>query len=457
METDIAIIGAGLTGLTTGFLLKQKGRSVRLFEKTNRTGGQIQTHSQNGFTFESGPNTGVVSYPEVAELFQLLADKCKLETADEASKKRLIWKKDMFVALPSSLGSAISTPLFTWKDKFRILGEPFRRKGDNPDETVGELTQRRLGKSFLQYAVDPFVSGVYAGDPMKLVTRYALPKLYNLEHEYGSFIRGAVAKARIPKTDRDRLASKKVFSAVGGLGRLTESLTSAIGTANITLNANDVVVTPNAGKWIISWIDGTSGQRNEYIAKKVVTTSGSYTLPMLLPFISKQHMQYLNNLHYAPILQASVGIKDTEDIAFKAFGGLVPSCERREILGILFPSACFKDRAPKEGSLFSFFVGGVKHSDMMKWPDEEIEELIDFEMHSMLKFPEDKKADMIRIFRHFNAIPQYEKNSGIRFKTIEEVEKEFPGLTIGGNLKDGIGMADRIKQATNIANKLCLD
>ena len=239
-NTDILVIGAGLTGLTTAFRLTRGGKQVHILECSNRVGGQIHTFREDGFVFESGPNTGVISYPEVAELFEAWSPACQLETAHEEAKRRLIWKGNSFRALPSGLFSAITTPLFTLGDKFRILGEPFRAKGTNPDESVGELAARRLGKSFLNYAVDPFLSGVYAGDPLKLITRYALPKLYNLEQQYGGFIKGTIAKARLPKTERDRLATKKVFSAAGGLENLAKAMAEAIGSRNITLSASGV-------------------------------------------------------------------------------------------------------------------------------------------------------------------------------------------------------------------------
>ncbi|MBC8602108.1 protoporphyrinogen oxidase [Parabacteroides acidifaciens] len=452
MDTDIVIIGAGLTGLTTGFWLSRAGKDLQILECSDRVGGQIHTFREEGFVFESGPNTGVVSYPEVAELFAALAPACTLETAREESKRRLIWKGDRFHALPSGLFSAVTTPLFTLGDKFRILGEPFRAKGTNPDESVGELAARRLGKSFLRYAVDPFLSGVYAGDPLKLVTRYALPKLYNLEQEYGSFIRGSIAKARQPKTKRDLLASKKVFSAVGGLDRLTTAMADAIGHTRITLSAADVTIRPSAGKWQITYT--TAEGLQTLIANKVITTTGAYTLPSLLPFIPKEKMEQVSNLHYAPVVQASVGFRNTGGLRFEAFGGLVPSCEKKDVLGILFPAACFAGRAPEGGALFSFFIGGVKHANLTTWPEDELEVLIRHELHAMLKFPEEAGPDMIRIFRHEHAIPQYEQNSGIRFATIAELEASYPGLILAGNLKGGIGMADRIRQATEIANHL---
>lgn len=449
---DVVVIGAGLTGLTTAFYLKKKGIKVAVIEKSNRCGGQIETFHEDGFVFEKGPNTGVVSYPEVAELFTDLAPLCKLETAKEESKKRLIWKGKKFHAIPSSLIGGIFTPLFTLPDKFRLLGEPFRKKGTDPNESVAHLARRRMGKSFVNYAVDPFLSGVYAGNPETLITRYALPKLYNLEQEYGSFIKGAIKKAKLPKSDRDKLATKKVFSAEGGLENIVTALVESIGKEHIYLNAENIKVEfIEYQKWNIAIND-----TNQLESKIVVSTAGSYSLPSLFPFIAKEDMEHLTNLTYAPVVQASVGVKDTEGLEFNAFGGLVPSCEKREVLGILFPSACFENRAPKGGALFSFFIGGIKHKELTVLNDEELKQLIVRNFHSMLHFPKNKQPDLIHIFRHKMAIPQYELNSGERFATIDKIEKEFPGLIISGNLKGGIGMADRIKQGVQMAQTISI-
>ena len=91
-------------------------------------------------------------------MFDALGDACRLEVAREGAKKRLIWKGRKFHALPAGLLPAVTTPLFRFTDKLRILGEPWRKKGTNPNETVAQLTARRLGKSFVDYAVDPFLS-----------------------------------------------------------------------------------------------------------------------------------------------------------------------------------------------------------------------------------------------------------------------------------------------------------
>ena len=457
MKTDIVIVGAGLTGLTTAYLLARKGREVMVVEQMDKIGGQIQTYREGNFVYESGPNTGTISNPEVAELMadleQTSGGKCMLETAPDASKRRLIWKGDRFRELPSGLISAVTTPLFTFGDKLRILGEPWRKKGNNPDESVGSLARRRLGKSFVSYAVDPFLSGVYAGNPDTLVTRYALPKLYNLEQNYGSFVRGAIAKMREPKSDRDRLASKKVFSAVGGLSNITQSMADYLGPQRIVLGIKETKVTPTDEGWKVSYIN-KEGNAEQIDCKQVVTTCGAYALPEMLPFISDEAMRKLNNLKYAPVIEVSVGVKDVLGGDYQAFGGLVPTCEKQQVLGILFPSACFTGRAPEGGALFTYFIGGVRHAELLDKSDAEITALVEEYFHKMLKFPAKITPDLIRIFRHQHAIPQYEITSGERFDAIEQLQKQYRGLTIAGNLRDGIGMAHRIKQATDIANQI---
>lgn len=449
---DVVVIGAGLTGLTTAFYLIKRGEKVALLEKASRCGGQIETFEEEGFIFEKGPNTGVISYPEVAELFQDLAPLCELEVARAESKKRLIWKGDHFHAIPSSLIGGVFTPLFKFSDKLRLLGEPFRKKGNNPDESVADLARRRMGNSFFDYAVDPFLSGVYAGNPETLVTRFALPKLYNLEQNYGSFIRGAIKKAKLPKTDRDKLATKEVFSAKGGLENIVKALISKIGEENIFTSAEGINTHPIENHWETCFKQ--YGELKTFKSNHVVTATGSHSLNEILHFIDKNDIETLTNLVYAPVAQVSVGIKDTKGLKFDAFGGLVPSKEKREVLGILFPSACFVGRAPEGGALFSFFIGGVKHRELTELNDHDLKELVLRNFHSMLHFPENVKPDLIHIFRHKAAIPQYEITSGKRFETIDRLEKQYKGLFISGNIKGGIGMADRIRQGVENANRI---
>lgn len=453
-KTDVIVIGAGLTGLTLAYRLRRSGVDVHVVERQPRIGGQIQTNHKIDYTFETGPTTGSVSTPEVAELMADLKEtsggRCLLETAPDAAKHRLIWKGGRFHDLPSGPFGGLTTPLFTWSDKLRILGEPWRSRGTDPDESVGSLARRRLGRSFVDYAVDPFISGVYAGHPDTLVTRYALPKLYLLEQQYGSFIGGSIKKMREPKTDRDRLASKKVFSARGGLSRIIEAEADYVGAENITLGAENLQVQPAAEGWKLTLNDRHLMLHSKYL----VTTCGAYCLPELLPFIDSERMMAISSLTYAPVMEVNVGMSSTYGGDYMAFGGLVPSREQERVLGVLFPSACFEGRAPKGGALFSFFIGGMRHPELLDLGDAEIEALVTDGLHRMLGFPTEAKPDFIDISRHRRAIPQYDATSGSRFEAVSSIEAQYPGLILAGNLRDGIGMGHRITQATNIAKEI---
>lgn len=451
MQKDILIIGAGLTGLSAAVALKKRGIPFVVLEKSNRVGGQIRTYSENKFVFEAGPNTGSNTSEDVIQLFETLAPSCEIEFARKEAEKRLIWKNGKFHALPQSLWQGITTPLFRFSDKIRLLGEPWRAKGTNPDESVASLAARRLGKSFVDYAVDPFLSGIYAGDADALVTRHALPKLYNLEQNYGSFIRGSIAKSKEKKGLKAQ-PTQSIFSVKGGMENLPKAMAKFIGKEHILLEATNIRTVPCKDGWQTTYT--RHGETHSIISKHVITTTGAYTLPELLPFVDNDDMQHITNMRYAPMVQVAVGVKDKGALNFEAFGGLVSSKDNEDFLGILFPSSCFKGRAPENGALFSFFMGGIKRQDLTQLSDDAIKEKTLKAFYRMLKFPKDKTPDLLRIFRYKKAIAQYEKSSDTRLNTIQKLERRYPGLHLEGNIRDGIGMAHRITQGTRLGNEI---
>lgn len=446
---DVVILGAGLTGLTTAHHLKKNGLDFCILEKGSRIGGVINSVTENGFTWEEGPNSGVIANVEVLRLFEELKGKCELEVANENVKRRYILKGEDWQPLPSGLKSAITTPLFTLKDKFRILGEPFRSPGKNPNETLAELVQRRLGQSFLDYAIDPFILGVYSGDPNRLVTRFALPKLYNLEQKYGSFIGGTIKKGSEPKTEEEKKITRGVFSTKGGLSSLINALKIKIGKENIQTGISDLTVRPVKDKYLVCFT-GSDGNPVELQTKKVISTIGAHQLDKVLPFIDPAQLAKITNLFYARVIEIVLGFNYWKGIKLDAFGGLVPFKEKRDILGVLFMSSLFEGRAPKEGALFSIFMGGVRRPELCDLNDDQVEAILKKEICSTMKL-EEFNPDLLKIIHHHWAIPQYEANTEFRLIAVAELEAKYPGLIIGGNLRNGIGMADRILQARMLA------
>ncbi|HSO77721.1 MAG TPA: protoporphyrinogen oxidase, partial [Bacteroidales bacterium] len=300
INADVLVVGAGLTGLTLAYKLHRAGIGVVLVDKDQHTGGVIRTISENGFTFEAGPNTGTLSNYELVELFESLGDKCLPVTGRKEANRRLILKGGRWRALPSGPVSAVTTPLFTLRDKFRILVEPFRATGTDPDESVADLVLRRMGKSFLDYAIDPFISGIYAGDPRKLITRYALPKLWKLEQDHGSFIRGSFAKARENRSERERKATKEVFSVQGGLQRLTDALASELNPERLFTGCTPAVVRPDQ-KGFMTVLSCAAGIKRGIRSQYVVITAGAHTVNEILPFISPDLLAPLTTLVYAKV------------------------------------------------------------------------------------------------------------------------------------------------------------
>ena len=447
---ETVILGAGLTGLSLAHYLRNQP-DVLVLDKKERPGGVIQTRSEQGFTYETGPNTGIVKYGEVAELFNELQDYCEPFIPDDSVKKRYIWKKDRWEELPSGLAGGIKTPLFSWKDKVRILGEPFRKPGKDPEETLDRMVRRRLGRSFLNYAVDPFILGVYAGDPARIVPSYALPRLYNLEQDYGSFIGGAIKKKFEPKTELEKKATKDVFSMRGGLQSLVQGLYQSAGPERFRFLVSNPRVTPNEHDFEIRYEQ--NGEQKQIRARRVVTTMGAHDLPQTLDFLSQQEKQALSNLKYARVIQAAVGFRQWKGPELEGFGGLVPFVENRDILGALFMSAFLPNRAPQDGALLSVFMGGTRREDIYRRSDREIETIIERELKEMFRL-NTFNPEMLRIMRYEHAIPQYGKESRERFEAIHNIQQKHNGLIIAGNVRDGIGMADRIKQAADLAGQL---
>lgn len=451
-QYDCILLGAGLTGLTIAHSLRRAGRRVLVLEKGDHPGGVIHTYTDDGFVFEAGPNTGVISSVELVRLMEEL--KLKFEVPQQFANARWIWKNGRWEPLPSGLLSAIGTPLFSLKDKFRILLEPFRAKGTNPNETLAELVIRRMGRSFLNYAIDPFISGIYAGDPAQLVTRYAMPKLYALEQDYGSFIKGSFAKARQPKTAEEKKVTKQVFSVQGGLSRLIDALVASLGAENIRYNCGEVRVEEvETGSYRVNF----SGSADEFqspciTSRTVVTTFGGPLLLSALPFLDEDEKEGLSSLRYAKVVQVAAGYREWEGVPIKAFGGLVPTREQKDILGILFPSALFAGRAPANGALLSVFMGGIKRPELFELSDEQLKAVAVEHIREMMQTT--REPDVVRVFRYPQAIPQYDATSTRRLKTITELQFRYPGLMLAGNIRDGIGMSDRVKQGATVAKEI---
>src|SRR5688572_12448412 len=114
---SVAIVGAGITGLTAAYRLRLMGIPVTVFESSSRAGGMIRTATRDGFTFEFGPNTILETSPRVNSLIDSLGIEPKKIRPSSAARRRYIVRNSQLHELPWSPVGAISTSLFSLRAK----------------------------------------------------------------------------------------------------------------------------------------------------------------------------------------------------------------------------------------------------------------------------------------------------------------------------------------------------
>src|SRR5213594_2641389 len=234
MTKRVVVAGAGISGLTCAYRLKQKGLQVTIVESGDSVGGVSQTRIVKGFLCESGPNS-FQNLPEAIQLIEELGIGNELVTA-EAKLPRFIFYRGSLHPAPMGPGGLFSTRLLTLRGKARIFGEPWSKPNrDMKDESLAEFVTRRFGPEVLRNFVAPFVSGVYAGDPDRLSARSAFPILSDLERKHGSVLKGGLI-ASFRKTNKPR-RPRRLCSFRKGLQTLPRCLAGKIGSENILLQA----------------------------------------------------------------------------------------------------------------------------------------------------------------------------------------------------------------------------
>ncbi|HHQ69287.1 MAG TPA: protoporphyrinogen oxidase, partial [Halothiobacillaceae bacterium] len=442
-QSPFLVIGGGITGLSLALELARKGAAVTLVEAEARLGGNIHSVKEDGWQMEIGPNTLLAKLPLYRLIDSLgLAD--QVIFTPEASKKRYVVKGGELIALPDGLKSALKNPLINGKDWCKLFCEPFRRPARH-EETLAEFIERRLGKNILDYFVDPFVSGVYAGDPQRLSAKAAMARIHNLEQEYGSLLRGGMAQLRKNRKKRaqegdDGLPDNwrgKLVSFPDGIETLTQAMADELAqypNARIFLATTIENIGKKSGLWL-----ATDQHGNEFCADQLVLTTPAHRTAQMLARFDASIQSALDAIVYPPIAAVVLGYeRKAVKHPLDGFGVLIPGKEKRQTLGALFSSTLFPDRAPENRALFTCFIGGRKNPGISEQTDAELIETVNSELSEILKISQPPVFK--RIARWSHAIPQYEIGHLERIAAIDEYSKKHTGLHLMGNWRDGISV-----------------
>ncbi|KXK54039.1 MAG: protoporphyrinogen oxidase [Chlorobi bacterium OLB5] len=446
-----AVIGAGISGLTAAYLLKNKGHEVKIFEKLSSPGGNIITENSGGYLIEHGPNSTLETTPLINVLLNSLGIINKKIYASGEAKKRYILKNGKLHPLPMSPLGFLLTGLFSASAKLKLLKEPFIKSKSNEYETIAGFTRRRLGKEFLDYAINPFVAGVFAGNPEDLNVKSAFPKLYELEQKYGSLIKGQIRSAKErKKRNEESKQSAKMFSFNNGLFEIVSSLSSELGN-RLLLNTEAVSVDKNDRKYIIKY--KSKGSNADEVFDSVILSVPSKITGKFIKNIDPDLSEDLIKIYYPPVAVVFTGFKK-DKISFNpdGFGFLVPEAENRKILGSLWSSVIFPERAPGDSHLFTNFIGGARQPELVNLNDDELTAVVLRDLKELTGIKD--APDFIKIVRWQAAIPQYSKNHYELTMKLDKFQVDNPGLYFCSNYYKGISVCDCIKNAFELTDKM---
>ena len=448
---SVAIIGAGLTGLTAAFRLQQRGVPATVYELSDRVGGVVQSWREAGYLAEHGPNTLLETSPKITDLIRAVGLQGRCLDSDPRAANRYVVRGHRPVALPGTVFQFHTTRLFSLSAKFRLLREPFIGRGTG-EESVGAFVRRRLGREFLDYAIDPLVSGIYAGDPMRLSVQHAFPRVYHLEQKYGSLIRGQVfgAGERRRRAEVSKATARKL-SFDHGLQVLPDALHGQLRDA-VQLGAPVSGITRRNDGWDV--VCGPAGASRIARHSAVLFAGSAYQLAGLrLDTRPGVDLSLFGEIRHPAVASVVLGFR-RNDVRhpLDGFGMLVPKVEGLNILGTLFNSSLFPHRAPEGHVTLTVYLGGARHPELALEPADRLVALALQDLGLLLGISGAPTFRHVAVYPR--AIPQYELGYA-RFKTaLDRVEAAVPGFFLAGNYRQGPSLSDSILSGDEAAEKI---
>jgi oxygen-dependent protoporphyrinogen oxidase len=451
--SSVAIVGGGISGLSTAYYLSKNGIPCTLIEARPRPGGVIQTERIEDCVIEAGPDSFLSMKPWALDLIRDLGLAGEVIGSNDHQRRTYIRRRGRMVELPDGVQfmvptrilPMVTTQLVSWPTKFRMAMEWFRRPGGEPDHdrSVSEFVEEHYGREVVEYLAEPLLSGIYGGDPDALSITSVLPRFVELEKKYGSLTRGVLA-ARSSTSSRLPL-----FQTLrGGLGNLVEKLGSVIHPTTIQGRAEAL---ERSGPGFRLRVNG-----DWIAADHVVLACEAHQAARVAAPVDTRISELLATIPYSSSMIVILGF-DRASVSKHArgFGFLVPKRERKRVLAGTWIGNKFPHRVPESLTVLRCFLGGVDREAALGERDEAAVDSVRDELREILGL--DAAPRFWKVFRWPQSMAQYTVGHGTRIAELETLLAAMPGLYLAGNAYHGIGIPDCVRMGKEAAEKITLN
>jgi oxygen-dependent protoporphyrinogen oxidase len=450
---QVVVLGAGVSGLTCTHALRQRGIDAQLFESSAEPGGVMRSRHRENFLFELGPQSFTLT-DSLSELARELDLSAELRLAP-AELPRYLFLDNQLAPAPLSPAAFFKSSLFTARTKMSVIRDLLGNSKPPAatalgEESIAHFIRRKFSAELLDKLVGPLVSGIYAGDPQELAVRSAFPQLYEAESRHGSIIRGMV-RSRKTGSARQPLAAFR-----SGNQTLSDTLANSLGKA-LHLGVTAAGISTNAagrGRYLVQFRDAGEGARSVSFSARtdrIVLATPSGVSSELLAALDPEIASLLAAIPYAPIAVVSLGYRQS---AIKndlhGFGFLVPRNSGLRLLGCVWNSSIFDERAPDGTVLLTGFVGGVSDPSAVQLAPRALEALVHQDLQRILAVSENPIIANVQIWHR--AIPQYDLAHHRRSQLLAQAFSRHPGIGLAGNFLDGPAIGAVVDRARKLAD-----
>lgn len=450
---DVAIVGAGISGLVCAYHLQRAGFKVTVLDTSSVPGGKMRSKKQDGFLMELGPSS-ILPSPDVDELINNLGLEAEVLRVPARKQPRFIFNGQGLAEVPSGPAALAASKLLSWPAKLNIIKEIFITKKMSRDQSLAEFTRAHLGNEILEKLVAPFISGIHAGDAEALSLEASFPRIAEIARKHGSVLRGLLM-ARIRGRAKGQ-GQAGMCSFQQGLAQLPAALARELGEAlKLEARVESIKPLPQGRGFSVSYghLDHSA---EPLLCRQLVLATGPREASILSAGVLPAVGKLLNSIRESSMLVAQVGVDEFSlKVKPRGFGFLVPRNRGVRCLGVLWTSSVFPGRAPAGQALLTLFYGGALDPKAFELGEQELQEVISEDLGKTMGWDGNSKFSYVH--RIQRALPEFALGHALKIKDLRTkiLESGHP-LQIIGNYVGGLSIPNCVGLAGLTAKEIAI-